>query len=47
MAPSTALALLLLSASWARAEGPRVVALDAGHGGRDRGAVVRGIEENA
>lgn len=48
MAPSTALALvILLAAALARAEGPRIVALDAGHGGRDRGAVVRGVEENA
>lgn len=47
MAPSKALLLLLLAAGPAAAEAPRVVALDAGHGGRDRGAVVRGVEENA
>lgn len=39
------LALILL-ASWARPETGRVIVLDPGHGGKDRGAVVRGVEEN-
>ncbi|MBI3300307.1 MAG: N-acetylmuramoyl-L-alanine amidase [Elusimicrobia bacterium] len=41
------LLLAALLASAAQAAEPRVIAIDAGHGGKDRGAVVRRIEENA
>ena len=47
MPSSKILLLAALAAAPAGAQTPRVVALDAGHGGRDRGAVVRGVEENA
>ena len=40
------LALILLAAGL-HAEGGAVIVLDPGHGGRDRGAVVRGVQENA